>query len=178
MDWKAQVVASVGAREPINDDERASIERVLAEFERLDDPFDEDRDPTHVTGSAIVVGDRGVVILRHKRLGLWLQPGGHLDAGETPWDAAKREAEEETGLVVEFVDLDDHGIPVLAHVDVHPGGRGHIHLDLRYVVRAGHDDPCPPEGESQEIGWFDWPEAIAKVSDDRLRALLVHLAPR
>ena len=163
-------------RVPINADEAASIERLLVELDRLPHPFSETADPIHVTGSAIVAGPRGVVLLRHKRLGLWLQPGGHVDDGETPWDAALREAVEETGLDAEFAELGPDGVPPLIHVDVHPGGRGHTHLDLRYLVRAGDDDPDPPDDESQEIGWFDWPAAIERASDDRLTALLEHLA--
>ena len=172
-----QVRRSVAARTPIDAAEARSIDRLLAEFDRLDDPFAEHADPVHATGSAIVVGPRGVVLLRHKRLGLWLQPGGHIHAGETPWDGARREAAEETGLDVAFADVDDDGVPRLVHVDVHPGGRGHTHLDLRYLVRAGDADPNPPEGESQEIGWFSWLDAIERASDDRLTALLAHLAP-
>ena len=164
-------------RDPIDDDERSSIERTLAELDRLDDLFDQDADPIHVTGSAIVVGERGVVLLKHKRLGLWLQPGGHVDPGETPWEGALREAREETGLEVSFADVGDDGVPRLVHVDVHAGGRGHTHLDLRYLVSAGDAEPDPPEGESQEIAWFDWPSAIERASDDRLTALLRHLAP-
>ena len=61
--------------------------------------------------------------------------------------------------------FDAAGVPELVHVDVHPGGRGHTHLDLRYLFDGGHAedgcaDPAPPEGESQEIGWFDWDAAI------------------
>ncbi len=164
-------------RGPIDADERRSIDRTLAELDRLADPFDQEVDPVHVTGSAIVVGPRGVVLLRHKRLGLWLQPGGHVDPGETPWEGALREAREETGLEVSFVEVDDAGIPPIVHVAVHAGGRGHTHLDLRYLVHGGSADPCPPEGESQEIGWFDWTSAIERASDDRLTALLRHLAP-
>ena len=67
---------------------------------RLARPFDEHADPVHVTGSAFIVGPRGIVLLRHRRLGIWVQPGGHVDAGETPWDGARREAVEETGLPV------------------------------------------------------------------------------
>jgi 8-oxo-dGTP pyrophosphatase MutT (NUDIX family) len=168
---------SLLGRDPIDTAERASIERTLAELDRTADLFDPDVDPVHITGSAIVVGVRGVVLLKHKRLGLWLQPGGHVDAGETPWDGAAREAREETGLVVSFADLDDTDVPRLVHVDVHAGGRGHTHLDLRYLVTAEDTDPAPPDGESQEIGWFDWPAAIERASDDRLAALLRHLAP-
>ena len=172
-----QVRRTLTERVPIDEAERSSIERTLAELDRLTDPFDQEADPVHVTGSAIVVGPRGVVLLKHKRLGLWLQPGGHVDPGETPWDGALREAGEETGLDVSFADVDDDGAPRLVHVDVHAGGRGHTHLDLRYVVDAGDVDPDPPEGESQEIAWFDWPAAIERASDDRLTALLRHLAP-
>jgi 8-oxo-dGTP pyrophosphatase MutT (NUDIX family) len=167
----------VTEREPIDAAEAGSIERLLAEFERLDDPLDQALDPVHVTGSAIVVGRRGVVLLRHKRLGLWLQPGGHVDLGETPWAAALREAREETGLDVRFADVDEHDVPRLVHVDVHDGGRGHTHLDLRFVLDGGDADPSPPEGESQEIAWFDWPAAIERASDDRLTSLLRTLSP-
>ena len=170
----------VTEREPIDGAEAESIDRLLQEFERLDDPLDQELDPVHVTGSAIVVGRCGVVLLRHKRLGLWLQPGGHIDPGETPWGAALREAREETGLDVSFADLDDgpdgDGVPQLVHVDVHAGGRGHTHLDLRFVLDGGDADPCPPAGESQEIGWFDWPAAIERASDARLKSLLASLA--
>ena len=171
-----QVRRAVTQRDPIDAAEAASIERLLAEFDRLHDPFSETADPVHATGSAIVIGPRGVLLLKHKRLGLWLQPGGHIDPGETPWDGARREAQEETGLEVSFAEVGADGVPALVHVDVHPGGRGHTHLDLRYLVVTGDVDPCPPEGESQEIDWFDWPAAIERASDDRLTALLRHLA--
>lgn len=174
-----RVRGAVSERVPIDTDEASSIDRTLGELDRLSDPFSEHADPVHVTGSAIVVGPRGVVLLKHKRLGLWLQPGGHVDAGETPWDGALREAREETGLEVAFHadQLDDDGVPRLIHVDVHAGGRGHTHLDLRYLVDGGAADPTPPEGESQEIGWFGWDDAIDRASDDRLTALLRTLAP-
>jgi 8-oxo-dGTP pyrophosphatase MutT (NUDIX family) len=174
-----RVRTAVVNRAPIDDAEARSIERTLAELGRLSDPFSEDADPGHITGSAIVVGPRGVVLLKHKRLGLWLQPGGHVDPGETPWDGALREAREETGLDVAFVaeHLGDDGVPELIHVDVHPGGRGHTHLDLRYLVDGGDADPDPPAGESQEIAWFDWADAIEQASDERLTALLRTLAP-
>ena len=169
--WQA-VRASVAGHSPADHAERASADRFLTEFDRLvtiGDPFDQATDPVHVTGSAIVVGPRGVILLKHKRLGLWLQPGGHVDAGETPWEAAVREAREETGLEVELVS------PELVHVDVHDGGRGHTHLDLRYLVRAGDADPAPPDGESQDVHWFAWPDAVARASDTRLQALLARL---
>lgn len=168
---REQVRRSVEEHTPGDHAERASITTFLTEYARLDDPFSADADPVHVTGSAIVVGPRGVILLKHKRLGLWLQPGGHVDPGETPWDAAVREAREETGLVVSLAS------PQLVHVDVHPGGRGHTHLDLRYLVEVADDaDPAPPEGESQDVFWFDWQAAVERASDERLQGLLARLA--
>ena len=145
-----QVLADVAARTPVDERERRSIERFLAEVDRLEHPFDEHADPVHVTGSALVVGPRGIVLHRHRTLGIWVQPGGHIDPGETPWDAAVRETTEETGLAVPASPATGRE---LAHVDVHPGPRGHTHLDLRYLVDAGDADPAPPPGESQDVAW-------------------------
>ncbi|HEX2851176.1 MAG TPA: NUDIX domain-containing protein [Acidimicrobiales bacterium] len=179
---------AVAAKNPVDERERQSIARFLEETARLDRPFDRDADPTHVTGSAIVVGPRGVVLLRHKLLGFWLQPGGHVDNGETPWDAALREAREETGLDVRFATdhpytaagaagADAAGVatPVPVHVDVHPAAHGHTHLDLRYLLEAD-GEPAPPPGESQDVAWFGWDAAI-DIADAGLAGALRGLRP-
>ncbi|WP_420450831.1 NUDIX hydrolase [Ilumatobacter sp.] len=172
-----RVRRDVALRSPLDEREAESVRRFLEALEHLDEPMSQLADPTHVTASGIVVGPRGVLLLRHRRLGIWLQPGGHVDAGETPWSAALRECREETGLELAYADaLDADGVPPLRHVDVHAGGRGHVHLDLRYLVVAGHDDPDPPDGESQEVGWFDWATAVA-MADPGLVAALEHLRP-
>ena len=167
---RARLIADVSGLDPVDDREARSIEEVLHGLRTLPQPLDIDADPTHVTGSAIVLSARGVVLLKHKRLGIWLQPGGHVDPGEDPAAAAVREATEETGLVV------DHpaGGPTLVHVDAHDGGRGHRHLDLRYLVQAAPDDPDPPPEESQDVAWFGWDAAIDR-ADEGLRGALVGL---
>jgi 8-oxo-dGTP pyrophosphatase MutT (NUDIX family) len=163
----ADVLADVAARTPVDERERASIATVLATVPQLAQPFAMDADPTHITGSAFIVGPRGIVLLRHKRLGIWVQPGGHVDPGETPWEAAQREAVEETGLPVRFLG----SAPELAHVDVHEGGRGHTHLDLRYLLEAADAEPDPPADESQEVGWFAWDEARRRAEPGMLGIL-------
>jgi 8-oxo-dGTP pyrophosphatase MutT (NUDIX family) len=164
--WTA-VHRAVSDRVPADEREIDARERFLAELERLPFPFSEHADPTHVTASAIVVGARGTVLHVHRRIGLWLQPGGHIEAGEAPWDAAARESVEETGLRVNHPD----GEPALVHVDVHDAPRGHLHLDLRYLLLAPDDNPAPAPGESQQARWFSWDEAD-DVADESLRNAL------
>jgi 8-oxo-dGTP pyrophosphatase MutT (NUDIX family) len=162
------VVAGVMARRPVDAREARSRDRIVVALGRLERPFDRDADPTHLTGSAVVLGPDGVLLHRHKRLGMWLQPGGHIEPGETPWDAARREATEETGL--RFAPWSEP--PELAHVDVHDGGRGHTHLDLRYVLEVeGDAAPQPPAGESQEVAWFGW-DRVLEIADPGLAGFL------
>src|SRR5262245_53137573 len=140
----------VAAHRPADERERASRARMLVELERLPHPFTEAADPVHFTASAVVVGARGTVLHRHRRMGVWLQPGGHIDDGEPPWDAAIRETTEETGLAASHVE----GGPIVVHLDVHDAPKGHVHLDLRYLLDAPDLDPAPGPGESPDARWF------------------------
>lgn len=168
-----ELLAAVRARAPVDERERFSIELFEQHLPRLERPYDEDGDPVHVTASAIVAGARGVVLHLHKRLGLWLQPGGHIEAGETPAQGALREAQEETGLAVRHPAAG----PRVVHVDVHPGPKGHTHLDVRFLLEADGDEaPAPAADESPDVRWFSWDEAIA-VADAGLAGALRHLRP-
>jgi len=147
--------------------EMSAQARFLRELARLADPYDEHADLTHVTASAIVVGQRGTVLHLHKRLGRWMQPGGHIDPGETPPVAAQREAIEELGLAVEHPADGPH----LIHLDVHDAALGHTHLDLRYLLLGADADPAPPPGESPEARWCSWDEAAAEADEALIGAL-------
>lgn len=155
---------------PATPRETRSLRQITAYLDWLAAPFDETADPTHVTASAVVVSTDGAVALHlHKRLGLWLQPGGHIEADEPPEAAARREVQEELGL-----DITDPDPPLL-HVDVHEGPRGHVHLDLRYRLEVP-DRPvlAPAPDESPNAEWFSRADALA-VADvslaDALRRL-------
>lgn len=161
------------SRQPVDDLERADIARFVTELSTLADPFDRDADRTHVTGSGFVVRAGGVVLLRHLVMDLWMQPGGHLDPGETPWEAARREVVEETGMDVPFFG----GMPELVHVSVHDVAYHHRHLDLRYLFDGDGVEPDPPDGESQDVHWFAWPDAVA-TAEPSLDGILRHLRSR
>jgi 8-oxo-dGTP pyrophosphatase MutT (NUDIX family) len=147
--------------------EALSIEIMLSELGQLERPFDRMADLTHVTASGVVVGRRGVVLHRHRRLQRWMQPGGHLDPGETPEEAVVRECREETGLAVAH----PAGGPVLVHVDVHHAAQEHVHLDLRYLMEGSDEDPHPGPDESQDVAWFTWDEATAMADEALVGAL-------
>jgi len=107
----------------------------------------------HVTGSAWIVdasGDRAL-LTHHRKLGLWLQPGGHCDGDPDPLAVALREAREETGLEVRALDesifdLDVHPIPARGHEPAHH------HFDVRFLVRAANDRFRVSE-ESRALAW-------------------------
>lgn len=166
LDAVREAVAGFDAR---TEREVVSRQRFLVELDRLADPFDRAAGPVHVTGSAIVSGPRGTVLHMHRSLHLWLQPGGHLEPGEPPWEAARRETAEETGLPVRH----PPDGPRLVHLDAHPA-RAHFHLDLRYLLLCEDAEPAPEAGESQEVRWFGLAEAV-EVADaglvDGLRRL-------
>jgi len=146
---------------PADEREAEAISRFLSELSELSRPCDETAGPVHVTASGIVVGRRGTVLHRHRRLGRWMQPGGHVEPGESPAEAARRESEEETGLALAH----GPGGPRLVHVDVHEAADGHTHLDLRFLLLGSDDDPAPPPGESPDARWCAWDEAEAMADD-------------
>ncbi|MEI7859208.1 MAG: NUDIX domain-containing protein [Acidimicrobiales bacterium] len=163
----ARLIVDVRDHQPRDDREQQSRMVILDQLVVLPYPFDRHAALTHVTASAVVVGRRGVLLHRHRRLQRWLQPGGHLEPGESPMEGARRESEEETGLAL------DHptGGPVLLHLDVHEAADAHMHLDIRFLLLGPDEDPAPPPDESQEVAWFSWNKARA-LSDEALAGAL------
>ena len=134
------------------------------------DVFERTHTTGHFTGSAWLVSadDRRVLLLHHRKLGRWLQPGGHADGDADLRRVALREAEEETGLRElraegGIFDLDRHRIPA----------RGaepeHWHYDVRYVLRASGDERFSGNAESLALAW--WDIAVLAVDEDAEHSL-------
>jgi 8-oxo-dGTP pyrophosphatase MutT (NUDIX family) len=109
--------------------------------------------PSHLTASGFVldVSRTSVLLVLHRKVGLWLQPGGHLEDGDTSLaGAALRESVEETGVP----DLRlASATPV--HLDRHaaPCGAEH-HLDVRFLVLARDGAVPQVSEESLDVRWF------------------------
>jgi ADP-ribose pyrophosphatase YjhB (NUDIX family) len=93
------------------------------------------------TATTFVVKDAKTLLLQHKKLSLWLPPGGHIDPNELPDDAARREVLEESGLEVELMtqrsQLGD--VPVLCNPEcilLEDISEDHQHIDLIYFARV------------------------------------------
>lgn len=121
-----------------------------------EDPFVRERVSGHFTASAwLVSGDaRRILMTHHRKLGRWLQLGGHADGERNLVAAALKEAQEESGLrglriEVAIFDLDRHWIP--RHGDV----PAHWHYDQRYVVHAVEDEDFVVSDESHDLAWRD-----------------------
>jgi 8-oxo-dGTP pyrophosphatase MutT (NUDIX family) len=169
--WVQRIYDEVEAIAPVDAREEESKQRLLAGL-AMPHPFSEHADLTHVTASAIVSGPEGVLLHFHKKFRLWLQPGGHIEENEAPWDAVQREVLEETGLRASPL----AGELRVFHVDVHPAGT-HLHLDLRYLLSAS-GLPAPPPDESQLVRWFSWDEAAAIADAGLSGALRVAMTRR
>ena len=132
-----------------------------------ENPFQRERLAGHFTASCWLVSADGarVLLTHHRKLGLWLQLGGHADGQRELSAAALREAEEESGLAgltiaPEIFDLDRHRIP--AHKTVPE----HWHYDVRFVVRAGTDEAYTISEESLDLAWRDIAELAADPDAD------------
>jgi len=116
--------------------------------------FENDCWQGHITGSAwILSSDRcECLLILHKKLGKWLQPGGHSDGSPDTWGVALREAEEETGmhptlLSDEIFDLDVHEIPARGD------DPAHLHFDVRFAMSVDAARAPVASSESNAIAW-------------------------
>ena len=112
------------------------------------------------TATTFVVHEGTTLLLWHKKMQAWLPPGGHIDPGELPEEAALREVREETGLTVELLGQPKqwgrvavlHRPACILLEDIEPG---HQHIDLIYFSRvlSGHARINPRE--STQLRWCD-----------------------
>ena len=139
----------------------------VRQFVRLHpDCFERSCRDGHVTGSAWIVSPDAswVLLTHHRKLGRWLQLGGHADGQPDPLQVALREAREESGLTrldaISGAPNASGGPPLPLDVDVHLiPARGaepaHLHHDIRYLVVADRTQDLVLSDESHALRWVE-----------------------
>ena len=130
----------------------------------------------HLTGSTMLLDHsrERILLTLHRKLGLWLQLGGHCDGDANLVHVAWREAQEESGIdAIEIdpapLDLDIHRIPE------HKGVPEHLHLDVRFVAYAAPGATEVISSESLDLRWFRLDEALALDVDESMRRAIRRL---
>jgi ADP-ribose pyrophosphatase YjhB (NUDIX family) len=115
----------------------------------------------HFTATTFVVNKGRVLLHMHKKLGVWLPVGGHIEPNELPQEAALREIREEAGLAAVLnspdKDLalgDAQQLIRPMHIILEDIAPGHQHIDMIYYATAESDDLNPEDGETADLGWF------------------------
>ena len=177
MSRRERLRALLAAHRPADAVEAAHLERMRELAETLPEPLSRDQQGAHFTASALVVDPSRLrtALVRHRKLGRWLQPGGHVEPGdESLLAAALREAREETGLEPRPgqeapLDVDVHEIPARGDAPAH------LHLDVRFVLVAEGEAEANPD-ESDAVAWLDRAEALTR-ADAGLRRLIEKALP-
>lgn len=109
----------------------------------------------HLTASAWVVNpthDR-CLLVHHRKIGKWLQLGGHVEHCRDLLAEAMREVKEESGLAsspltVDIFDMDVHEVPVYREEPAH------FHYDIRFLLIADECQTIPATSESSDVRWI------------------------
>ncbi|MCF6218733.1 MAG: NUDIX hydrolase [Gammaproteobacteria bacterium] len=120
--------------------------------------FDRSLSAGHVTGSAWVVNPSRThaLMLHHRKLDRWFQPGGHADGDHDIIRVALKETSEESGVDMENIRLvSDDIFDVDVHT-IHPNAHDerHQHFDIRFLLEIDDSIPIPGNDESHQIGWI------------------------
>ncbi len=148
---------------------------IIAFVEQQPDCFERSLAMGHITGSAWIVSSdrRQVVLIHHRKLDRWFQPGGHADGNPDVAAVAMQEAQEETGLTqLRFVSEP----PAIFDVDVHliparPNEPAHFHYDIRFLIEADPTEPFVESGETKAIQWVNCSEIAPFTNEESIRRM-------
>lgn len=141
----------------------------------------------HFCASVLILSKedpKKIVLVHHKKTGMWMQPGGHMEQFENPVETAIREVKEETGLDigflierVQFIDKFASSLPVPEFfleetIPAHGDEPEHFHLDLFYQVEISLQDLTVQAEESHDTGWFSLDEALKLPMYENTKLLL------
>jgi 8-oxo-dGTP diphosphatase len=157
---------------PVDTVEEEHRRRVLAWLERTRDVFRRVRPcmPSPHLVSYFLLTDLGqgsVLLVDHRKAGLWLPTGGHVEPGEHPAATVRREAREELGIEAVLSPVTgEKPLFVTITQTAQVAGR-HTDVSLWYVLSYGTSEPLTPDpGEFREARW--WTRAQINHADPAL----------
>ncbi len=138
-------------------EELAYKQMMLELLDNCDDCFLRSCRVGHFTASALLLNKdlSKVLLMHHRKLDIWVQPGGHCDGDADVLNVAIKESQEESGIIdikplsQEIFDLDIHLIPPSKKEEAH------YHFDVRFLLHAYNDDNLVQNHESKELRWVD-----------------------
>ena len=168
------LLADLDRYDPVDAREREMAERLRAFVAAHEDCFERTLSIGHVTGSAWVVDRTGeaALLTHHRKLGKWLQLGGHADGDADVRRVAIREALEESGLPAvapasdAIYDVDVHEIPARGME------AAHVHYDVRFAFFADRGDVPVASVESLAVAWVPLADIERFAIDDSVRRLV------
>lgn len=137
-------------------------------------PYSRLNEEGHITASGLVIRNGLALLIFHPYIEKWMQPGGHVDLGESPIDAAIREVYEETGVIckpiegcLDPIDIDLHEIPA----NPKKGEAAHLHIDFLFLFDAAEEGESPEEIQKawlpfEEISSARLQRAIKKLQNE------------
>lgn len=144
------------------------------ELSNCSEAYTRNKTDRHFTGSAFIVDPSCTLALltHHKKLGRWLQLGGHCDGVKDPFFVAWKEAYEESGLSLitplstQIMDLDIHSIPKYGDIDAHQ------HFDVRYAFIADPNAQYIVSDESHDLKWVPLEEIEPLTTSFRMKVMV------
>lgn len=98
-----------------------------------------------------------VFLGHHKKSGLWLFNGGHIDTNELPIDALMREMDEELGLRIVKARIEDPFLLTVTPILIPPNFPCKVHFDIWYLINVDKNTFNPDEEKlSKEFFSTQW----------------------
>ncbi|UBM59425.1 NUDIX hydrolase [Marinilongibacter aquaticus] len=165
---RAELIETLKNYNPYNETEARDCFRMIELLNTYENCFSRDLLFAHFTASSWVTNfdESEVLLIHHKKLNRWLQPGGHCDGDENVKAVAEKELLEETGLICEaephIFDLDIHAIPERKGVPAHE------HFDIRFLFKADSRQALIQNHETNALKWIPIEELNAYCTEDSM----------
>ena len=181
-EW-AEIIVRFSPRDGREEREKAMILELAAQYG--DSILSRESDFAHMTASSIIVSpDRKRTLMAfHKIYNSWAWTGGHAD-GESDFEAiARREAQEETGIM-NLRRLGDGPasleiLPVWAHIKRGKHVGSHLHLNVSYLFEADESLPLRiAQDENSAVGWIEVDKLCQFVSEPPMIPIYERLLSR